>query len=111
LDPEFARYLKRGVFKVPVCTKCGKKSWPPSPTCPVCYSKTTLKQVDRRGVLVEFAASHVRGNEGLFGIVEMDGFRLVGSFESADLSEGMRVRMVDCGVRDSTPYYLFAPKK
>lgn len=96
---------------MPVCTRCGKKAWPPSPTCSACYSKTVLKQVDKKGVLIEFAASHVRGHEGTFGIVQMDGFRLVGSFGSAKLEEGMRVRMVDCGIRNGTPYYCFAPAR
>lgn len=80
-------------------------------TCPECYSKTALKKVNNKGVLVEFATSHVRGHEGVFGIVQMDGFRLVGSFDSAQLAEGMQVRMVKCGMRDGTPYYIFAPEK
>ena len=62
-------------------------------------------------MLVEFATSHVRGHEGVFGIVQMDGFRLVGSFESADLVEGISVRMIECGMKDGAPYYLFAPEK
>lgn len=99
------------MFKVPVCIRCRKKVWPPSSICPSCYSKTELKKIDRKGVLVEFATSHVRGHEGMFGIVEMDGFRLVGSFGKTKLVQGMQVRMVDCGVRDGTPYYLFAPEK
>ncbi|HEX9677556.1 hypothetical protein [Nitrososphaera sp.] len=111
MESEFANRLKRGVFRVPVCTRCGKKAWPPSSTCASCYSKTALKKVGSTGVLVEFAASHLRGHEGIFGIVEMDGFRLVGSFESTELAEGMQVRMVDCGMRDGTPCYLFAPDK
>jgi uncharacterized OB-fold protein len=111
LEYEFVENLKRGVFKVPVCTRCDKKVWPPSTTCPACYSKTALKKVGRKGVLVEFATSHVTGHEGTFGIVEMDGFRLVGSFDSADLEEGMKVRMGDCGVRDGAPYYFFAPER
>lgn len=94
-----------------MCKSCGKKAWPPSSTCPACYSKTALKRVSTRGVLVEFATSHVRGHEGVFGIVQMDGFRLIGSFESADLKEGIPVCMVDCGMQDGTPYYLFAPEK
>lgn len=94
-----------------MCKKCGKKAWPPSPTCPECYSKTALKKVSSRGVLVEFAASHVRGREGIFGIVQMDGFRLVGSFENAELAQGISVRMVECGIKDDTPYYLFASEK
>ncbi len=77
----------------------------------MCYSKTALKKVDTKGVLIEFATSHVRGHEGTFGIVKMDGFRLVGSFNNTELSVGIRVRMVKCGVRDGTPYYFFAPEK
>lgn len=55
--------------------------------------------------------SHLRGHEGIFGIVQMDGFRLVGSFENAELAQGISVRMVECGMRDGAPYYLFAPEK
>lgn len=62
-------------------------------------------------MLVEFATSHVRGHEGMFGIVQMDGFRLVGSFESAELAQGISVRMIECGMKDDAPYYLFAPEK
>lgn len=77
----------------------------------MCHSKTTLKKVKSKGVLVEFAISYVRGHEGVFGIVQMDGFRLVGSFNSAGLVPGIRVRMVDCGMKDETPYFLFVPEK
>lgn len=70
-----------------------------------------LKKVSTKGVLVEFAMSHLRGHEGIFGIVQMDGFRLVGSFENAELAQGISVRMVECGMRDGAPYYLFAPEK
>jgi uncharacterized OB-fold protein len=111
LESEFAKCLRRGIFKVPVCKKCKKKAWPPSSTCPACYSFTALQQVDRKGVIIEFGTSHVNGHEGIFGIVEMAGFRLVGSFDSPKLSEGMLVRMMDCGMRDDIPYYLFAPEK
>lgn len=110
MESEFARHLELGEFRVPVCTRCGKKAWPPSSTCPICYSTTALRKVSDRGVLVEFASSHMRGWEGLFGIVEMDGFRLVGSFQTTELAEGMKVRMVACGKKDGAPYYLFAPE-
>lgn len=95
---------------VPVCTSCGKKAWPPSARCPSCLSKTRFAKVATAGTLVEFAASHVRGREGTFGIVEMDGFRLVGSIGDAKLREGMKVKMSKCGVGpDGTPYYHFEP--
>lgn len=110
MESEFARNLEQGRFLVPVCTRCGKKTWPPSSTCPLCYSKTKLRKVNDRGVLVEFASSRVKGREGFFGIVEMDGFRLMGSFQTGKLTEGMKVRMVACGKKDGAPYYLFDPE-
>lgn len=70
-----------------------------------------LKKVSNKGVIVEFAASHIRGHEGVFGVVEMDGFKLVGSFDMIELVPGMRVQMVDCGMSEGAPYYLFAPEK
>lgn len=103
--------MKKGEFFVPVCTKCGKKAWPPAPACASCFSKTALKKMDRAGVLVEFARSHVRGHEGVFGMVQMGGFMLIGSFDNAKLRKGMKVMMDRCGVSDATPFYHFTPEK
>ncbi len=103
--------MKKGEFLVPVCTGCGKKSWPPSATCPSCYEKTKLKNTARTGTLIEFARSRVRGHEGAFGIVQMDGFILVGSFDDVKLRKGMKVRMDRCGMNESTPFYHFIPEK
>jgi hypothetical protein len=109
---EFGENLQRGKFLMPVCTSCGKKAWPPSPICPACLSKTSLKKIRPEGTLVEFADSHIRDHEGIFGIVEMDGFRLVGSFDiGAPLHEGANVRMDRCGLRDGAPYYHFTLQK
>lgn len=95
---------------VPVCTSCRKKAWPPSARCPSCLSTTRFAKVGTAGTLVEFAASHFKDRKGAFGIVEMDGFRLVGSLGDAKLAEGMKVRMTKCGVEpDGTPYYHFQP--
>jgi len=110
LASEFLTSLKKGVFVVPVCTSCRKKAWPPSARCPSCLSRTRAAKVATAGILVEFAASHVKNREGTFGIVEMDGFRLVGSIEGTNLKEGMDVKMSKCGVgSDGAPYYHFQP--
>ncbi|MGI0038782.1 MAG: Zn-ribbon domain-containing OB-fold protein [Nitrososphaera sp.] len=107
---EFLANLEKGVFVVPVCMSCLKKAWPPSARCPSCLSKTRFTKVATIGTLVEFAASHVKDREGVFGIVEMDGFRLVGSIGGANLKEGMEVGMSKCGIGpDGTPYYHFQP--
>jgi hypothetical protein len=48
--------------------------------------------------------------EGYYGLVEMSGIKLIGSFDTLELREGLKVRMVTCGVRpDGTPYYFFEP--
>jgi uncharacterized OB-fold protein len=94
---------------VPVCTSCGKKAWPPSAHCPSCFAKTKLENVKVEGTLVEFAGSSIQGREGVFGVVEMDGFRLVGSLDGINLHRGMRVKMTACGTRaDGSPFYRFA---
>lgn len=111
MKASFVTHLKKGEFAVPVCTKCGKKAWPPSGTCSSCFSKTTLKKTTRLGELVEFSRSHVRGYEGVFGIVKMDGFTLVGSFDNTNLKKGMKVRMDRCGMSNGTPFYHFLPEK
>jgi uncharacterized OB-fold protein len=109
---EFTKHLKKGEFRVPVCTSCGQKAWPPSSRCPRCLSKTSLKKMQATGTLLEFSRSHVKGKEGVFGIVEMSGIRLVGSFGDHQMAEGMKVRMTKCGLGpDGTAYYFFAPAK
>jgi uncharacterized OB-fold protein len=109
---EFFDYLKKGEFRIPVCTSCGSKAWPPSHHCPHCLSRTSLKKIETAGILIEFASSQVKGKEGVFGLVEMSGIKLVGSFTDQHLKEGMKVRMTGCGVRsDGTAFYSFAPAR
>jgi hypothetical protein len=50
--------------------------------------------------------------EGCYGLIEMSGIKLIGSFETLKLREGLKVKMVRCGVRpNGTPYYVFEPVK
>jgi hypothetical protein len=50
--------------------------------------------------------------EGCYGLVEMSGIKLIGSFQSLELIEGLKVKMVSCGMRpDGTPFYFFEPIK
>lgn len=107
---EFLEHLKRGEFLMPMCTFCGSKAWPPSHRCPRCLRKTSLKKIETTGTLIEFTNSHVKGKEGVFGLVEMSGIKIVGSFGDSQLKEGMKVRMTECGVRpDGTAFYFFVP--
>jgi hypothetical protein len=50
--------------------------------------------------------------EGCYGIVEMSGIKLMGSFDNLEMKEGLKVKMVRCGVKpDGIPYYFFEPIK
>lgn len=107
---EFIDHLKKGEFRMPVCTSCGSKAWPPSRRCQQCLRKTSLKLVRTTGTLIEFSSSHIKGREGTFGLVEMSGIRLVASFGDQQLKEGMKVKMSGCGIKpDGTAFYFFAP--
>lgn len=114
---EFIERLRKGEFCLPVCTSCGSSAWPPSQFCSRCLSKTRLKKiVNAGGIVAEFAVSHVRDREGVFGVIDLDsGVRLVGSIECLQqdvVHEGMKVKMSRCGVRpDGTAFYSFVPAR
>ncbi|HXG08065.1 MAG TPA: hypothetical protein VNI77_12155 [Nitrososphaera sp.] len=69
-----------------------------------------MKRINTTGTLLEFSRSYVVGKEGVFGLVEMSGIKLIGSFKDHKLKEGMKVKMTGCGLKsDGTAFYLFAP--
>ncbi|MDQ4100786.1 MAG: zinc ribbon domain-containing protein [Thermoproteota archaeon] len=104
--------MNRGEFRLPICTWCKTKVWPPSYHCPRCLSSTSLQIVDTNGILLYFSKSYLKDLEGCFGLIDMDGVRLIGSFETVELKEGLRVKMVKCGLKPGgTPYYFFEPIK
>jgi hypothetical protein len=49
--------------------------------------------------------------EGTFGLIEMSGIKLIGSFKtSSQLTEGIRVKMTRCGIMsDGIAFYFFEP--
>lgn len=107
---EFLDSLKTGEFRVPICKSCRKKAWPPAKLCPVCLSSTSLEKIERIGVVIEFAKSQVKNREGSFGVIDIDGIRLVGALKADKISSGMKMRMVACGVsEDCSPFYDFEP--
>jgi uncharacterized OB-fold protein len=93
---------------LPVCNSCKTKVWPPSHYCPLCLSKTSLEVIETTGTLLEFTNSYIKGMEGTFGLVEMSGIKVIGSFDTSELREGIKVKMVRCGVRpDGIAFYFF----
>lgn len=107
---EFLDSLKAGKFMIPVCRSCSYRVWPPSRSCPACLSETAMQEVETIGNLVEFSTSHVRAREGVFGVIDMGGIRLVGGLKEGKLVHGMKVKMSTCGLSDDgSPYYDFLP--
>ena len=107
---EFLAALRAGEFKLPVCISCGTTMWPPSARCAKCYSPTALKTPELVGTLIEFSNSYVKNREGTFGVIDMNGIRIVGSLSGSDSQVGTKVRMVACGLSsDGSPYYEFQP--
>jgi len=78
----------------------------------VCLSNTSLEIINTDGTLLYFTISYLKGMEGCYGLVEMAGIRLIGSFDTLELKDGLQVKMVRCGEKpDGTPYYIFEPIK
>jgi uncharacterized protein len=105
---DFIEFLRKGQFRLPVCTSCKNKMWPPSNFCSLCFSKTSLEVIDTTGTLIHLTKSYFKGTEGYYGLVEISGIRLIGSFDKPDLPEGARVKMIRCGMgQDGGPFYVF----
>jgi uncharacterized OB-fold protein len=105
---EFIESIKTGEFRIPVCNSCHARVWPPFQFCPVCYSPTSLEKVNAIGTLVEFSVSHVKNRDGLFGVIDLDGIRIVGSLGETPVQVGQKMKLASCGIRDDgTPFYNF----
>lgn len=105
---EFIESIKTGEFRIPVCKSCHARVWPPFQFCPSCYSPTSLEKVNTIGTLVEYSVSHVKNREGRFGVIDLDGIRIVGSLGETAPQVGQRMKLASCGVRDDgTPFYNF----
>jgi hypothetical protein len=68
-----------------------------------------MEKVDAVGTLLEFSCSRLNGEIEFFGIVELSDIRIIGSFNDTELHEGMKVKMIDCGVNpDGKIFYHFS---
>jgi hypothetical protein len=48
--------------------------------------------------------------QGTFGLVDMSGIKLLGSFNTPELREGQKVKMLRCGINsDGATFYFFEP--
>ena len=70
----FESELSKGKFLIPECDVCKKFVWPPSEFCNACMGKTSLREDDFKGTVIEFS----RQNEHYFCIVEIEhSFRIM----------------------------------
>ena len=105
---EFIRHLRKGDFRVSICIRCRRKTWPPSKSCHYCLSKTKLKRMNLTGKLLEFSTSRLKSRSSAFGVIQMDGVAVLGSISEKNPYYGMLVRMTDCGVTcTGLTYYNF----
>ena len=76
------------------------------------YQIAHLKKIEGKGVLLEFTFSYLKNIEGMFGIVDVSGIRLVGSIFGRPLRHGMEVTMIKCGINsDGSIFYHFKGHK
>jgi uncharacterized OB-fold protein len=94
----FLEYIMKGKFRLTVCVFCKKKIWPPSKFCCYCLSKTRLTRVTLTGKVLEFSISRTKNISTPFGIIQMNGFRLLGSILEDHPYCGMSVTMIKCGI-------------
>jgi uncharacterized OB-fold protein len=98
----------KGDFRVPFCRTCRASVWPPFEHCPTCLSKTILKRISRRGILLEYSTSFISGRAQDYGIVDLEGVHLLGSVRGNNIFPGSKVVMYDCGIDENNiPFYKF----
>ena len=107
---EFFGFIRKGDFRIPVCTSCKNNVWPPSRYCKLCFCKTELKSVIKEGTLLEYTKSYIGNTEVIFGAVELRGIKLIGLLTPAtkEFHKGMKVRLTACGINnDGGIFYNF----
>ena len=93
------------------CTKCHRRSFPPSRLSRCCSASTKLDRIAQNGILIEFSESYISGSPIVYGLVDFSGIRLMGDFSPSDrLKVGMEVRIRAIGLQpDGRPFYSFSP--
>lgn len=115
---KFWTELQAGIWQTTCCDECGKKTFPPRPVCPHCWSTDiSWEPLSAQGTLYSwtriYAAPSVFAKEAPYavGIVDLDeGIRVACRLMDTDemgFLPGMRVEMVALNYEDGT---LFAAR-
>ena len=81
----------------------------PIDQCYFCMSRVKLRRIRSPvGSLIEYTTARNLCSPIIFGVVRINGIKLVGSLKSISPQIGMRVKMINCGVSgEGTPFYEF----
>jgi uncharacterized OB-fold protein len=105
---DFFSYLKKGEFRIPACIQCHRIVWPPSQFCSVCLGGVRSRRVRQKGIIIEFTYSHIGSTQGIVGLIELCGVRLLGSIFGKPVRRGGKVKMTSCGITpEGAVFYNF----
>lgn len=109
ISEQFLCNLRRSRFAIPYCIRCGLPVWPPIDQCYICMSRVKLRRLRSPvGSLIEYTTARNLCSPIIFGVVRINGIKLVGSIKSISPQIGMRVKMINCGVSgEGSPFYEF----
>ena len=97
----FEKEISKGNFLIPECTVCKKIVWPPTEFCDTCMGKTTLKEGDFQGKIIEFS----KQNEDYFCVVEFEEtIRIMAKIKERP-KIGQIVKISKCGI-DNESYFF-----
>ena len=97
----FEEKISKGNFLIPQCTVCKKLVWPPTEFCNACMGKTTLKEGDLQGKIIEFS----KQNQDYFCIVEIENsFRIMAKM-SEEPSIDQTVIISKCGIEEGNYFF------
>jgi uncharacterized OB-fold protein len=107
---QFINGLRKRRFALPYCIKCDLPAWPPVDRCYHCMSRVGLREIRFPvGRLLEYTTARNISPPVVFGIVSIDGIKVIGSLDSSVSPRvGIDVKMTNCGISsDGTPFYEF----
>lgn len=97
----FETELSKGNFLILECIVCKKIVWPPSEFCSHCMGKTSLKEGDFKGKIIEFS----KQNEDYFCIVDMENSFKIMAKMSTEPHIDQIVKISKCGIDDGNYYF------
>lgn len=97
----FESEMSKGNFVIPQCTVCQKLVWPPEEFCNICLGKTSLKEANFQGKIIEFS----RQNDAYFCMVEIESsFRIIAKMIDEPHIDQI-VKISKCGITNGNYFF------